>query len=240
MKKLFIIFLLCFKSYGQSLNGLSGLIHVPSARIIEDSKLHIGAAYIPESYFYRYGINKNPGLNTYVTFGFLPYLEVMFRYTHELNLKVNTETLYFPDRMFSFKLRILNERKLMPAIAFGAHDYGSVIARTCLDCTNYSATYFVASKFIKNKFGVFDLNLGYAFDIVDPIYGFFKLESKDFKDLFGGLTFESNHLKNIFFILEYDSKFINSGIKISLPNKFNFLIGLRNQSKLTASINIIL
>ena len=47
-----LVFLLISSSiYSQSFNGTSGLIHIPSARIIEDGKLVIGAAYIPKPYF---------------------------------------------------------------------------------------------------------------------------------------------------------------------------------------------
>ena len=122
MKKLILIVLLLVGGVvsGQSVTGTSGLIHIPSARMLEDGQLVIGAAYIPKPYFTysaRYIIpienrmNNNPGLNTYITYGILPFVELMFRYTHELNVPVTPENKYFPDRMFSARVRILNEEK---------------------------------------------------------------------------------------------------------------------------------
>ncbi|MEK9612657.1 MAG: YjbH domain-containing protein, partial [Flavobacteriaceae bacterium] len=112
-KKLFVLCVLfsMFASQGQSVVGTSGLIHVPSARMLEDKQFALGAAFIPTPYFYRYKRNFNNGLNTYVTFGILPFVEIMFRYTHELNVPVNMATKNFPDRMLGFRLRILNETK---------------------------------------------------------------------------------------------------------------------------------
>ena len=98
MRKLIVILFLVVSGVvsGQSVTGTSGLIHIPSARMLEDGQLVLGAAYIPKPYFFRYGRNNNPGLNTYITYGILPFVEVMFRYTHELNTPVNIETTCSP------------------------------------------------------------------------------------------------------------------------------------------------
>ena len=66
MKKLILIVLLLVGGVvsGQSVTGTSGLIHIPSARMLEDGQLVLGAAYIPKPYFQRYERRLNPGLNT--------------------------------------------------------------------------------------------------------------------------------------------------------------------------------
>ena len=50
MKKLILIVLLLVGGVasGQSVTGTSGLIHIPSARMLEDGQLVIGAAFIPK------------------------------------------------------------------------------------------------------------------------------------------------------------------------------------------------
>ena len=93
----------------------------------------MGAAYIPKPYFKAYGGRNNPGLNTYITVGFFPFIEMMFRYTHELNVPVNTETGYFPDRMFTIRGRLLKEKKYLPAIVLGLQDASAIFGDTCLD-----------------------------------------------------------------------------------------------------------
>ena len=55
MKKLILIVLLLVGGVasGQSVTGTSGLIHISSARMLEDGQLVIGAAFIPKPYFGR-------------------------------------------------------------------------------------------------------------------------------------------------------------------------------------------
>lgn len=168
MKKilLLLVFAISFKGFSQATNGMSGLIHIPSARMLEDGQLVLGAAYIPKPYFQRYGRNENPGLNTYITYGILPFVEVMFRYSHELNMPVNVETRYFPDRMLGIRARILEEKKLIPALVIGFQDPSSLFG-TSEEATNYASSYLVFSKYLNFDFGNFDFTLGYSQDFFD-------------------------------------------------------------------------
>ena len=234
MKKILVGVLLFFGSisYGQSVTGTSGLIHIPSARMLEDGQLVLGAAYIPKPYFQRYGRRINPGLNTYITYGILPFVEVMFRYTHELNMPVNIRTQYFPDRMLGFRARLLNEKKYIPSIVLGLQDASAILGDTCLGCSNYSATYFVGSKNLKLDFGDIDISIGYAFDL-------FELKSKDYIGVFGGAMFTPNFYDLISFSIEYNSKVINSGIKWNPFNQINLMIGIWDLNKPTFSLNYL-
>lgn len=240
MKKILFGFLLVFGSisYGQSVTGTSGLIHIPSARMLEDGQLVLGAAYIPKGIYYRtYGPNKfitgaNPGLNTYVTYGILPFVEVMFRYSHELNMPVNIETQYFPDRMLSLRIRIINENEKIPSIVFGIHDITQFVSGVT-GVPNFSANYLVFSKIfeVKNILKV-DLNIGYSFDIQD-------FKSKDYKGFFGGLSLTPNFYKRISFILEHNSKGINSGINWNPFRPINLMVGVWDLNKPTFSFNYL-
>jgi len=240
MKRAIVLFVLLVSPFGfsQATNGMSGLIHIPSARMLEDGQLVIGAAYIPSGYFSRFygsgrGVIKiNPGLNTYITYGILPFVEVMFRYSHELNMPVNVETRYFPDRMLGFKARLLSEKKYIPALVLGLQDASSIIGGTCISCSNYSATYFVGSKNLKTDFGDFDLSVGYAFDFLD-------LKSKDYKGVFGGISFSPNFYKNASMLFEHNSKGINTGISTIVLSRFSLMLGLWNLDKPTFSFNYL-
>ena len=77
MRKILVGLMLVFgiSSYGQSVTGTSGLIHIPSARMLEDGQLVLGAAYIPKPYFFRYEKGINPGVNSYLTYSILPFVE---------------------------------------------------------------------------------------------------------------------------------------------------------------------
>ena len=234
MKKILVGFMLFFGSisYGQSVTGTSGLIHIPSARMLEDGQLVLGAGYIPKPYFQRFGRSINPGLNTYITYGILPFVEVMFRYSHELNMPVNARTQYFPDRMFTLRVRLVNENKIVPALVFGLQDASLILGNTDLIATNYSATYFVSSKNFKFNFGNIDVSIGYSFD-------FLQLKSKDYLGFFGGLSFIPNFYKKISISLEHDSKGINSGLKWNPFKPINLMIGVWDLKKPTFSFNYI-
>jgi hypothetical protein len=227
-----------FASQGQSVVGTSGLIHIPSARIMEDGQFVLGAALIPKGYFRRtYGPNReefkiNPGVNTYITYAILPFVEVMFRYTHELNVPVNMETKYFPDRMLGFRLRILNETKKRPAIVLGLQDASAIFGSTSQGSTNFSAPYFVFSKKTSTSYGEFDWSIGYAFD-------FFSVIAKDFKGIFGGVMFTPQALDKLSFVFENNSKGFNTGFKINPIEPINLMFGLWDLKKPTISINYV-
>lgn len=223
--------------YSQSIQGTSGLINLPTARMLEDKKLVIGAAFIPKNIFQRYNRKFNPGLNTYVTYAILPYTEVMFRYTHELNTPIRPPTInqygYFPDRMFSIRFRVLGETKVLPSIVFGFHDLSSILNKTVSAATNYNASYIVFSKKINLKLIHFDFSSGYAYKL-----GEFK--NYEYAGFFIGSDVQFSKYKNLNFYFEYDSKYPNIGFNINLINKFVLRYGLINLSNPTISFNYIL
>ena len=233
MKKLVVIVFLVVSEVvsAQSVTGTSGLIHIPSARMLEDGQLVLGAAYIPKPYFYRYEIGMNPGLNTYVTYALFPFMEVMFRYTHELNVPVSFETSYFPDRMLGFRVRLLKEKIYLPALVFGAHDASSLFGITSIG-PKYSAFYFVSTKLIKTDFGDFDISAGYAFDLLD-------IKTMSYKGFFAGISYEPLFLENLSIQFENDSSGFNSGLVLNVYNKFNFMLGVWNLDKPTFALNYL-
>ena len=200
--------------------------------MLEDGQFVLGAAYIPKPYFQRFNRRFNPGLNTYITVGFFPFIEVMFRYTHELNVPVNPETKYFPDRMFTIRGRLLKEKKYLPAIVIGLQDASAIFGETILAATNYSAIYFVGSKNIKSDYGNFDLSMGYTFDYKE-------LKAKEYKGVFGGISFSPNFYENASFLFEHNSKGFNSGIRWIAFKRFNLMIGVWNLDKTTFSLNYL-
>lgn len=232
MRKILVGLLLVFgiSSYGQSVTGTSGLIHIPSARMLEDGQLVLGAAYIPKPYFQRYGRSVNPGLNTYITYGILPYVEVMFRYTHELNEPTMKNGLpnYFPDRMFSIRFRIINEKQIIPSIVIGFEDISALIGNTCLGCSLYNKNYLVISKSIDLFEGVIDLSLGHYFDLHKSLNNPIGL-------FYGG---EFRH-KKFSILVEFDSEKINTGVKYNLFPKINIMYGSFGLEKNSLTLNYI-
>lgn len=214
----FILILLTFtvgNTYCQSTTGTRGLIKAPSARMFEDGTLVLGAAFIPPGYYKRtFGAKKgdvvpNAGLNTFVTVNLFPFMEVMFRYSHELNLPVTPVTQYFPDRMFTARFKLMNETKKWPAVVLGMQDVVGLFDSNAAgggSTPNFASTYLVTSKnFIYKGYSI-DATLGYGSDIKD-------IPAKEFKGFFGGVEITTPYIEDLQLLLDYDATYINIGVQ---------------------------
>lgn len=219
------------QSNAQSLTGTRGLIKAPTARMYESGTLSIGMGYVPAKFFKRtynhfYGLEQlqgyrtgNAGLNTFITVNLTSFMEVMFRYSHELNMEVNPQTTYFPDRMFTARFKLIEENKNKPAIVLGLQDISSITETTCESCSNFTATYLVGSKAFQFKDFLIDFSLGYAADLK-------KLPAKDFKGLFGGLELKYSEFDKAQLLIDYDTNSINIGLQAYLFNRIHTVLGL--------------
>ncbi|NVJ63323.1 MAG: YjbH domain-containing protein [Flavobacteriaceae bacterium] len=209
----------------QSLTGTRGLIKAPTARMYESGTLAIGMGYVPSKFFKRtYGEFKgtrtgNAGLNTFVTVTPLPFMEIMFRYSHELNMEVTPQTKYFPDRMFTARFKLLEEKKNRPAVILGLQDISALADVTCESCSNFTTTYLVGSKLLNYKKFSIDVSLGYAADLID-------LPAKDMKGFFGGVEIKYNEFEKVQLLLDYDTQSLNIGIQGYLFNKLHTVLGV--------------
>ena len=225
------LFLILFSSFfvsAQSITGTQGQFFIPTAEMHPDRTLVLGASFIPEGYFQRYAKKENPGMPTFVTVTVLPSVEIMFRYTHELNLPVNFETQYFPDRMFAFRVRLLKETKYAPTITVGAQDFTKYLGLSTAS-TNYAGTYLVLTKsFYLNQLQ-FKPTIGYGSDVLG-------LDRYDFLGLFGGAEISHKNLPNTSLSMEYDSKNIHLGLSHTFFNRLVLKAGLWDLNKPAAMI----
>ena len=199
----------------QSTTGTRGLVKAPTARMFEDGTLSLGAALIPPGYYKRtFGTKKgdvvpNAGLKTFVTVNLFPFMEVMFRYSHELNLPVTPITQYFPDRMFTARFKLLNETKKWPAVVLGMQDVVAFFAKDAAGggtTPNFASSYLVATKNFEYKGFTIDASLGYGSDLGD-------IPAKEFKGLFGGVEITTPYLEDTQLLLDYDATYINLGVQ---------------------------
>ena len=180
--------------------------------MFEDGTLALGAAFIPPGYHKRtFGSKKgdvvpNAGLNTFVTVNLFPFMEIMFRYSHEINLPVTPITQYFPDRMFTARFKLLNETEKWPAVVLGMQDVTAAFDASCLSCSNFSSTYLVASKSFEFKGFRIDSSLGYGSSIRDVV-------AKEFVGLFGGFEITTPYIEDTQLLLDYDATYINIGVQ---------------------------
>lgn len=129
----------------QTVSGVSGLIEMPSARMLEDGEfaVHLSSA----TPYQRYAIVGQP----------LPWLQVLFKYTDIENVLYGAESLSgsqsYKDKSTDLKVQLFEESYYFPAIALGINDIGG----TGL----FSGEYIVASKQVKNI--DFTLGLGWGY-----------------------------------------------------------------------------
>jgi hypothetical protein len=210
----------------QSTTGTRGLIKAPTARLFEDGTLSLGAAFIPPGYHKRtYGnlkgqIVPNAGLNTFITVNLFPFMEVMFRYSHELNLPVTPITKYFPDRMFTARFKLLNETEKWPAVVLGMQDVVAFFDTNAAGggtIPNYSSSYLVATKNFEYKGFNIDATLGYGSDLGD-------IPAKEFKGLFGGVEITTPYAEDAQILLDYDATYINIGVQKQFFKKLHTMV----------------
>ena len=218
-----IILCIALNSFSQSTTGTRGLVKAPTARMFEDGTLSIGAAFIPPGYHKRtFGEKKgeivpNAGLNTFVTVNLFPFMEVMFRYTHESNLLVRPYTGYFPDRMFTARFKVLNESEKQPAIVIGLQDVTAAFDISCKDCSNFSSTYVVASKQFFFKEIKIDASIGYG-------GGLGNLKVKEFDGFFGGVQISPPNFYDAQILVDYDATYLNIGVQKQLFNRIQTMV----------------
>jgi len=231
MKKAVIIVFLSLIGYigsAQSIVGTNGQFFIPTAEMHPDRTLVLGAGYIPTGYFQRYNRKVNPGMPTFVTVSLLPFVEVMFRYTHELNMRVNPQTRYYPDRMFAGRIRLLKESKYIPALAVGANDFTKALGLSTAS-TNYSATYIVGTKsFVFNALTL-STTLGYGMDVLD-------LNRYDFLGAFGGVELSHKRFASSTVALEYDTRNLHLSVGLTFFDRLVLKAGLWGLKKPAAMI----
>jgi len=231
MKKCLIssCLLFCFVGNAQSIGGTNGQFFIPTAEMHPDRTLVLGAGYIPTGYFQRYNRKVNPGMPMFVTVSLFPFVEVMFRYTHELNTRVNPQTRYYPDRMFAGRIRLLKESKYIPALTIGAQDFTSFLGLSCDTCVNYGGTYAVFTKSFNYSSFIIKPTLGYASDT-------FKLYRYDFLGAFGGVELSHKRFASSTVALEYDTRNLHLSVGLTFFDRLVLKAGLWGLKKPAAMI----
>ena len=189
------------RSLAQSLMGTTGLATIPTARMQTDGTISMGASFFDKKYQEYFEGTEDIG-HAYINITFLPFLELAFRANRPLPYKYKgtSNDFYTVDRTPMVRLRAIHERKYLPAIVVGIHDFAST---TNINTVHFNATYIVFSKQIKH----FDLHFGYAPLIMKAKY--YQLNGP-----FGGLAYSPH--KAIQVQAEYDTKSINAGVQILL------------------------
>jgi hypothetical protein len=195
------------KHYSQNVFGNVGLIQTPSARFSDDGEFSFGLS------------NEDPYKRIYSKMQFFPWMEAVLRYSEGTYKPYNPgSNQTWKDKGLDLKIKLLDERKYLPALAIGLSDLGGTGA--------FGSEYVVASKALNN----FDISLGMGWGRLNgtnDIYNPFRLLSGSFREreknnqlggkfnigrffssekisLFGGIEYFTP-LPNLSFKLEYDT-----------------------------------
>lgn len=121
--------------------GGIGLLQTPTARMAPDGDIAFTASH--NSPYSRYNVTLQP----------FPWLEGSFRYINVANIRYGPNIAgdqNYKDKSIDFKVRLWQESRWAPDVAFGVRDLGGT--------GFFSSEYLVASK----NFGPFDASLGLA------------------------------------------------------------------------------
>ena len=117
--------------------GGIGLIQMPSARFSKEGEFTFGVS------------RDDPYRRIYAKAQVFPWLEATLKYTEGTYKKYRpTINQTWKDKGIDLKIKLLDERKYIPALALGIADFGGTGA--------YAGEYFVASK----RFNNFDITAG--------------------------------------------------------------------------------
>lgn len=192
----FIVTAGVMKTNAQYTMGNAGMMNTPSADMNETGTFVFGANYLPEQ-IVPFGYNTG---NYFAGITLFPFLELTYRETL-LKTTYMAEKPKFnqQDRSLSVRLRLMKERKFLPALVVGTHDPFADLGR------NYYQGFFgVMTKHFNignNEIGISAGYLGYTGEYNRLNDG-----------VFAGVTLKPAFYKDMTFMAEYDTKNVNVGV----------------------------
>ena len=230
MKKwLYIISLhtLIFSSQPHSLIGFRGLVFTPaSADFPKDGESAFGYRNIKTPHTFISWSDKTT--ENHLFFGnlvLLPKIELFAVLTLAPGSHGNDGTDTYKDFAIFAHVQLLEENKFIPSLMLGIHDFYSY--------SYYNSLFVSSSKsFDLNPSIQFNIHIGYGVDWMNQHYG----NTGPDKDahvnhylvgLFGGLELAYRNYGGL--IIEYDSHYVNSGIRLNLFNNIQIMAVLLNR-----------
>jgi hypothetical protein len=209
--------------HAQSLSGLSGLFNIPTAETADDGEMIIGVNFLERNHL-KYAGGKRDVISPFITVGFLPFLELSVRITRQLNANYTSHVM---DRMFSAKVKFINESEFFPSLTFGLQNPYSTLE----DANHFNSTYLVLSKniFINTIINRVHLIVGFGSDII-------KAADHQFVGLFGGASITLLNFSEL--MIEHDAERFNAGIRLIFFNQIKLLAGLMDLKYLSGGISV--
>jgi len=218
---------------GISLAGTSGLINIPTAEVIRDQQVTVGFGIVNRhsAYLRTHHCDNFP---FYIVIGYLPRLEFSAGVTFVPGQHSYDGSNTYKDGVVSAQYLMIEEKPHFPAIALGARDIYSFIL--------LNTTYIVASKTIVQQSNTqVRVHAGYGSDVMDRHLGV-PISDRGYPvghtilGLFGGM--EINWKGSIVYMLEYDTRFMSTGVRFRLNPFLHFDLHLLNMEHASGSLNL--
>lgn len=229
---LIFLFLLsgCINSplLAQNLAGISGMFNAPTAQIMEDGTLVIGASMMDRNYGgFKYRGDPEyawDALGMFASVSALPWVELQFRWTHSVGRTIRINPIYAPDRMMVLRVRVLDgQDHWYPSVTLGAEDPARFFGSG--SPSYYASLYMVATKQLNIGGWTADLTAGYGLDPEFPwMVG--RAEFIRQRGLFGGIAIGHKQFPGSAVMLEHDSFRWNIGARVLILRHVQLLAGL--------------
>lgn len=186
--------------------GYTGLINIPTAELVPDGTIIVGAGYVEQPY----GLPRQPPRDNaiyYASVGFFPFLEldVHVAIICGENWDHSVPGYGFnKDRSIGMRLRLLPEGDSYPAVALGAHDLAPKgWDEEGVAVTESSALYLVGTKTV----GPVRVHGGYAVDWLSDTH------PPQFEGAFGGVDLALTRW--LAAMLEHDTHKASAGLRVA-------------------------
>jgi hypothetical protein len=217
-----VLFCIAQVCNSQPAAGTTGLLNSPSAEMPDDGTFSAGLNYLPDIVTYQPQFSY-PTFNYYAGMAFLPFMELSFRMI--ILKERNNELLNNQDRSVALRIRLMKERKYLPAIVAGGND----IYTTSTSGNQYFRSFYVAAtKNFKSGGNRASFTLGYNHGWVD---------NSDLSPVFGGATFSPSFFRPLTVLAEYDSHIVNAGASVLLFRYLFIYAYAANMSQLAGGIS---
>jgi hypothetical protein len=200
-----IVLLLCIQHlHAQYTDGMTGLLHAPSAEMQRDGTVLIGGGFLnreltPSNWNYN-------TYNYYINVTFFSYFEIGYICTLSKGTKRGALPVAWreQDRHFAFRIRVLKEGqfwKHMPAVVLGASDPFTTFQKDVMPGAtgngHFNKYYIAATKHFNIQGGVLGMHLSYLYNVrkYDKLNG-----------IGAGITYDLAAVKGLRLLAEYDSK----------------------------------
>lgn len=207
---LFVIFL-CVRVTAQEYNGLTGLLHVPSAEPDSSGTFRGGGLFLHRNFLPEKLYGTFNTFDYYIAISPWSWLEMSYACIL-LRYKNRGEWVTNEDRHLNMKLLPLREGKWWPALAIGMDDisgrWGDQTDTKGNSNNYFQNIYIAACKHIDIKGYELGAHLAYRYYSSD--------QNKNRRGLAGGLTLRPAFYKPLRLIVEWDGAGVNAGADVLL------------------------